>query len=197
LRGSGRRNYAFCAPEKVGLAVFSVPFPSWSWTAWPGTSGRSWISWKAEVNQDAIHPEIIFFRYDTEGRLKQINQSLSTPAGLETHVLNGFQPEETVGVPSHWKGEPQIIHEAYCKAPINTGFLYFWTSTATLSVREEPNPIGTQYSIPDFRYSPQVEIDVSAHLQFKDDEVMSKSSEVVIKEPIKSAERYKILAMDF
>jgi hypothetical protein len=200
LRGGGARNYAFCSPDTGGSAVFSVPFPSWSWVAWHGTSGHSWISWEDDVNQDASFPEIIFFGYDTEGRLKQINQSLSTPAGPETHVPKDCQPEEPVGLPSQWKGEPQIIHEAFCNTPINTGLLHFWTSTATLSVRREPNRFGfpTQFSIVAFEDSHHsVWIDASAHLQFKDAEVMSKLPEGVIKEPAKGAKRYKILAMDF
>jgi hypothetical protein len=184
LRGGGTRNYAFCSPDKGGSAGFSVPFPSWSWAAWHGTSGRSWISWKADVNQDASRPEIIFFGHDTEGGLKQIN-----------HVPKDCQPEETVDLPSRWKGEPQIIHDAFYKTPINTGLLHFWTSTATLSVRQEPNPLGTQYST--ISFSSRVEIDASAHLQFKDVEAMSKSPEGIKKEPIKVAKRYKILAMDF
>ena len=197
LRGGGTRNYAFCSPDKGGSAVFSVPFPSWSWAAWHGTSGSSWISWTADVNQDASRPEIIFFGYDTEGRLKQINQSLSTPAGLETRVPKDFQPEKTVDLPSQWKGDPQIIHEAFCKAPINTGLLHFWTSMATLSVRQEPNPLGTQYSAVAFRHGHRVEIDALAYLQFEDVEAMPKSPEGISKEPIKGAKIYKILAMDF
>jgi hypothetical protein len=102
-----------------------------------------------------------------------------------------------VDLPSQWKGEPQIIHEAFCKAPINTGLLHFWTSTATLSVRQEPNPLGTQYSAVAFRHGHRVEIDALAYLQFEDVEAMPKSPEGVSKEPIKGAKIYKILAMDF
>ncbi|KAH8783559.1 hypothetical protein F5882DRAFT_498612 [Hyaloscypha sp. PMI_1271] len=198
LRGGGTRNYAFCSPDTGGSAVFSVPFPSWSWAAWHGTSSYSWISWKGDVDQDASLPEITFFGYDTDGRLKQINQSLSTAAGAETHVPKDCQSEEPVGFPSQWKGEPQIIHEAFCKGPVNTGLLHFWTSTATLTVRQDLDLSGGQYSIVDVEYSGHsVWIDAAAHLHFRDAEVMSKLPEGVIKEPIKGAKRYKILAMDF
>lgn len=198
LRGGGTQNHAFSSPDKDGSADFPVRFPSWSWAAWHGTSGRSWISWQDNTDQDATRSEINFFSYDSTGRLKQINQSLSAPTEPATRLPEDSQPEETVHLPSQWKNEPHIIQEASCKVPVNTGRLHFWTSTATLAVRHKPNLSEAQYSIVAFHDSYHtVWLDTSAHLQFKDVEVTFELPEGGTQEPTKVAKRHRILEMDF
>jgi len=148
LRGGGTRNQALCDPDGVDPSALSVSFPNWSWTAWHGTSGSSWIHFEAVgKRKKAAEGENVIrvFAYDQEGRLKELgSQSSLIPAdGAERHAPTDYQRQESKNITRPWKGQPQIIQDEICPAPINTGLLHFWISTAILSIRRRPNPHGT------------------------------------------------------
>jgi hypothetical protein len=202
LRGGGTRNHALCDPDGVNPLAPSVPFPSWSWAAWHGTSGHSWIHWRPDkLDSKRRTSEITFFGYDTEGRLKQISQSSFIPIGRETRVSTDGGREGCIDVPRPWKSQPQIIHEEFCVAPINTGLLYFWTSTAILSIRRQPNPRGTPimlHSIIEFgKDSELLYMDAWAHPKSLDDQVLSEIAVNVSEESLNGVEKHEILKREF
>ncbi|KAM3065052.1 hypothetical protein ACMFMG_006184 [Clarireedia jacksonii] len=125
LRGGGARNYALCDPHGLNPSNPSVPFPSWSWAAWHGTSRKSWIDWSSHVKPEESYPEIMFFASNTEGQLKEIKQR-----------------ENRSTSPRAWKGRSQTIHDGQYTRPINPGHLHFWTSTAILSIRRRQHSSG-------------------------------------------------------
>jgi hypothetical protein len=202
LRAGGRRNYAVCDQHKDGAAPTSVPFPSWSWAAWHGSSAGSWISWVDLDGSKSDPPAIIFYSQDTDGQLKRITQSSSSSNGVETVLQNASHIETSVNLQSQWKHEPQIIQHKFNSWPQNSGFLHFWTSIATLYVRREPGWMthsGFRYFLVAFHrkdYTVDVHLDGAAHLRFQVVDLMSEIPEAVL-DPIEDHHTCEVVAIDF
>lgn len=196
LRAGGQRNYAFCDQGKDGLA--SVPFPSWSWAAWHGSSARGWISWLNLDDSELEEPsEIIFYCQYTDGKLHRIMETPAAATKLARPPLKDAKTKETASRRSDWKLAQQTVEVTSYRGPLNTGLLHFWTSTARLHVGREPST-----STHDgFRYFPimlrtMIHMDATSHLQFKEVDLKSEVPESVL-DPSTANKTREILVMDF
>ncbi|TVY23112.1 hypothetical protein LHYA1_G008105 [Lachnellula hyalina] len=218
LRGGGKRNHAFCDQvAKSGSVTLPVPFPSWSWAAWHGSSAHSWISWHEHAFDQERQPAIVFYSYDIEGQLKQVSQVSSGPSRvtevpLKDHQITG--PPELLEFHREWKDQPQIFRETLYITPVNTGILHFWTSTATLHILWEQlqdnlwfGKSVDQYSVMIFttnfpensfpEYDARLYMDATAHLNLNNVELSEVPEGSIPSWMLEGHRRYNVLAMDF
>lgn len=143
MRGRTRNRAARPVKSENG-PVLSIPFPSWSWTAWTCGSDLPSIYWQGqETHGGPVEPEIILYRSDIGGRLLRIQgrRWISPFRNIEGDDDDLFSPSmhPSNDVRDQWKGEPEFIEGAYDALPdgefIDSGILHFWTSVATIYIR--------------------------------------------------------------
>ena len=203
LRAGGQRNYALCDQVEGDSVTSSVPFPSWSWAAWHGSSARGWISW-ANLEDSKLEqpPEIIIYCQRSDGKLHQTMESRATSNKLGKPPPKDDKTNEKVNIRSEWKLAKQTVEGTSYKGPLNTGFLYFWTSTARLYISREPKSSrhdGFAYFLMELHregIKKEVHIDATVNLQFEDVDV---KLEVPggISVPSAANKSYKMMAIDF
>lgn len=198
LRAGGQRNYAFCDQGHSDSTTSSVPFPSWSWAAWHGSSARGWISWiDLDDSSSEEPPEIIFYCQNTGGKLHRVMEPPAASSKLGALPPKNTKSKETASLRSKWKLAQQTVDETSYNGPLNTGLLHFWTSTARLHVSREPST-----STHDgFRYFPiithvMIQMDVTSHLQFQEVDLKLEVPEGILNPSAVNTTR-EILVMEF
>jgi hypothetical protein len=203
LRGGGTRNRAVSDVRTYGSESLSVPFPSWSWTAWHGSSGESWISWTAmepELHTKSEPAEIIFYYQDSTGEFKTINQI--SHSLIESQVKVGEYEVTDFDASRWWKESTQHISNIKSDR-INPGLLFFWTSTAKLYVSRKglewmaPNASrAARYLLPEIESRSTVFLETTEHLPFRDPKTMAALPESLFKQ-IEGDESRDIIFVDF
>ncbi|KAE8448913.1 hypothetical protein EG329_008709 [Mollisiaceae sp. DMI_Dod_QoI] len=208
LRGGGTRNRAVSDVRTHGSEALPVPFPSWSWTAWHGSSGQSWISWTAMepgLHAEPEPAEISFYYQERSGQLTRINQ-ISWSINTFEEITEGRyidSKSRDFKVYSPWKRKAQQISDIPSDR-INTGLLFFWTSTAKLYVRRvglqwmgPRDSKGARYSLLEIEGRDQtVFMETTEHLPFRDPSAMAGLPESILKQ-IEGDERCDIILIDF
>jgi hypothetical protein len=202
LISGGKRNHA---RTNIG----SVPFPSWSWAAWHGSSPDSWINWLSSNINDpwlAELPEILFYYQDLGDELKLVRNSSPHAGGSEEAISGNCIEEDRANIRSQWRHEPSTIQHTCHHVQSTSSQIHFWTSTCTLYVGREANyssHSGYRYFLVFFLSDNptasimSVYLDMPGNLQFKDVKLMSDVPEAVL-EPLEDVERRcEVAIVDF
>ena len=130
----------------------SVPFPSWSWSAWKAESLGSSVYWQAELYDWKNTATIVFYRCGANGPSKRvvevydpppIHHYKDLPNGNTVEIRQEYDEGNVDGgvKTTLWVGSPREIEDASNEVTecsfVDSGLLKCWTSVAALYIRRK------------------------------------------------------------
>lgn len=195
IRGGGSPNHASYLHD--GPQLSPVRFPSWSWAAWHGSLGHPWISWLSDSAEESRPRNIPVTIYvcDTNGRMQRIT---------EAHVNSNVNLSESTYAEDELTTHPREVQDIDDPGLVNTGHLYFWSTTAELYVRqnefvESQYGWSSQHLYSILAFKPEdysLLLDSSSTVLFQESDVMADLPEGR-PHTIGDMERYNVAVLDF